>query len=200
MTILYLVRHGVTDHTGHRLSGRIPGLHLSEEGVAEAEAAARLLSKVKLSAVYSSPIERTMETAEVIAKAQGVDVIVREDLTEVDYGKWSNRSFKSVRGTKLWTTVQRWPSSARFPSGESIREVQSRALAEIDRIRTDHPRRRVCCVTHAEVIRLILAFYLGIHIDLFQRIVVGPASTTIVNLGDDGPRVLAVNVPAKLEL
>jgi probable phosphomutase (TIGR03848 family) len=199
MTIFYLVRHGVTAHTGQRLSGRRAGLHLSEKGIAEAQAAARSLSRVKFGAVYSSPIERTLETAEIIAREHGLKVIVHDELSEVDYGTWTNRSFKALSRTKLWTQVQQWPSGARFPSGESLWEVQQRALVSLDRIRSEHPGRPVCCVTHAEVIRLVVAYYLGVHIDLFQRIIVGPASTTIVSVGDDGPKVLAVNLPVKDE-
>jgi probable phosphomutase (TIGR03848 family) len=196
MTTFYLVRHGVTSHTGNRLSGRLDGIHLSEEGVAEAEAAAEMLAAVRFRSVYSSPIDRTLETARIIAARQGLEVDVRDGLLEVDYGTWTNRSFKSVARTKLWSQVQRWPSGARFPSGESLREVQQRALDELDSIRSRHPRGTVCCVTHADVIRLVIADYLGIHLDLFQRIMVGPASTTVVSVGDDGPRVVAVNLPA----
>jgi probable phosphoglycerate mutase len=196
MTTFYMVRHGVTSHTGHRLSGRLDGIHLSEQGIAEAEAAAEMLAHVKFRAVYSSPIDRTLETARIIAARQGLEVEVRDGLLEVDYGTWTNRSFKAVARTKLWSQVQRWPSGARFPSGESLREVQQRSLDELDRIRSDHPRATVCCVTHADVIRLVLADYLGIHLDLFQRIIVGPASITVVSVGDDGPRIVAVNLLA----
>ena len=199
MTTFYLVRHGVTSHTAHRLSGRLEGVHLSKEGIAEAEAAAHSLEAVKFRAVFSSPIDRTLETARIIAARQGLEVEVRDGLMEVDYGTWTNRSYKAVARTKLWSKVQRWPSGARFPAGESLREVQQRALNELDTIRSEHPRGIVCCVTHAEVIRLVLADYLGIHMDMFQRIVVGPASTTVVTVGDDGPRVVAVNVPPRLE-
>jgi probable phosphoglycerate mutase len=196
MTTFYLVRHGVTPHTGHRLSGRVDGIHLTEQGIAEAEAAAEMLAAVKFRAVYSSPIDRTLETAKIIAARHGLEVEVSDGLLEVDYGEWTNRSFKSVARTKLWSQVQRWPSGAKFPAGESLREVQQRALDDLDRIRARHPRSTVCCVTHADVIRLVLADYLGIHLDLFQRIMVGPASTTVVSVGDDGPRVVAVNLLA----
>jgi probable phosphomutase (TIGR03848 family) len=196
MTTFYLVRHGVTSHTGHRLSGRLDGIHLTEQGIAEAEAAADMLAAVKFRAVYSSPIDRSLETARIIGARHGLEVEVTDGLLEVDYGTWTNRSFKAVARTKLWSRVQRWPSGARFPSGESLREVQQRALDELDRIRASHPRATVCCVTHADVIRLVLADYLGIHLDLFQRIMVGPASTTVVSVGDDGPRVVAVNLLA----
>jgi probable phosphomutase (TIGR03848 family) len=193
MTTFYLVRHGLTAHTGSRLSGWASGIHLSEDGVAQAQAVADRLSEVQVTAVYSSPIERSLETARVVAESHGLDVRIRRALGEVRYGRWTNRSFKTLTRTKLWSTVQRWPSGARFPEGETLREVQARAVAEIERLREEHAREHVCCVSHADVIRLIAAHYLGLHIDLFQRLIVGPGSITVVGIENEGPRVLAVN-------
>lgn len=195
MTSFYFVRHGVTAHTPHKLSGWLPGISLSHDGRAEAEAAAASLERVRLHAIFSSPLERTLETAQTIAARQAVDVTVSDGLGEVRYGRWTDRSYKSLRRTKLWDRVQHWPSGARFPDGESLIEVQARALDELERIRADYPRHRVCCVTHADVIRLVVAHYLGVHIDLFQRIVIGPGSITVISVGEDGPKVLGVNVP-----
>lgn len=198
MTTLWLVRHGVTSHTGHKLSGWMPDVHLTEEGRAQAEAAAELLSKIELEAVYSSPIDRTRETAAAIAARQGLPVRTRRNVGEVEYGRWTNRSMKVLARQKLWSVVQRWPSAARFPDGESLREVQSRALAEIEKIAEQHPRGSVCVVSHGDVIKLVLAHYLGVHIDLFQRIVIAPASVSGITLLADGPRVLSMNVSPTL--
>jgi probable phosphomutase (TIGR03848 family) len=193
MTAFFFVRHGVTSHTGHRLSGWMPGIHLSGEGRSQAEAAAEMLGKVKLKAVFSSPIDRTMETARFIADRHGLKLQVSEAMGEVHYGRWTNRSFKSLVRTKLWTTVQRFPSGARFPDGESLREVQARAVEEVERLRVEYPRKAICCVSHADVIKLVAAHYLGMHIDLFQRIEVAPASITVISVADEGPRVHALN-------
>jgi probable phosphomutase (TIGR03848 family) len=193
MTTFYLVRHGLTAHTGSRLSGWTPGIHLTEDGVAQAQAVADRLQEIQLEAVYSSPIERSLETARVVAESHGLDVRIRRALGEVRYGRWTNRSFKTLTRTKLWSTVQRWPSGARFPEGETLREVQARAVAEIERLREEHVREHVCCVSHADVIRLIAAYYLGLHIDLFQRLIVGPGSITVIGIENEGPRVLAIN-------
>lgn len=195
MTVFYLVRHGVTAHTGHKLTGWMPGVHLTELGRAQAEAAAESLSRVKLAAVYSSPIDRTMETAAPIARVQGLRVHRRKGLGEVEFGKWTNRTFKTLRKTKLWARVQLFPSGVRFPEGETFVEVQRRAVEELERLREAHPNEAICCVSHADVIKLIAAHYLGVHIDLFQRMDVGPASTTVIALGEHGPRVVSVNVP-----
>ncbi|MDQ3982483.1 MAG: histidine phosphatase family protein, partial [Actinomycetota bacterium] len=111
-----------------------------------------------------------------------------------EYGKWTNRSFKVLSRQKLWGLVQRWPSAVRFPDGENLREVQSRALGEIEKIADAHPGGMACIVSHADVIKLVLAHYLGVHIDLFQRIVIAPGSVSGVRLTSDGPFVLSVNV------
>jgi probable phosphomutase (TIGR03848 family) len=193
MTTVYCVRHAVTDHTGERLSGWMPDIHLSEQGRAQAQDVADRLAKAPFKAVYSSPIERTLETAEQIARPHNLRVIVREGLGEVHYGRWTNRSFKSLRRTKLWEVVQRWPSAARFPGGESIRELQARAVSEVEVIAEAHKRAAVCVVSHADVIRVILAHYLGVHLDLFQRIEISPASVSVIHIGQFGPRVLGIN-------
>jgi probable phosphomutase (TIGR03848 family) len=196
MTTFFFVRHAVTAHTGHKLSGWTPDVHLSEEGRTQAEGLAQYLGEVPFRAVYSSPIERTMETARPIAERHRLDVNEAAALGEVRFGRWTNRSFKTLVRTKLWATVQRWPSGARFPGGETLREVQARAVEEVESLRGRHPKRAVCCVSHADVIKLVAAHYLGLHIDLFQRIDIGPASVTVVSVSDFGPRVLALNARA----
>ena len=202
MTTLYLVRHAVTEHTGKKLSGWMEGISLTEQGREQAEAVAESLAGVPFEAIYSSPIARTLETATVIADRHDLRVKTKRDLGEVEYGGWTNRPLRSLMRTKLWTTVQRWPSSARFPDGESIREVQVRALAEVEKIAEAHPKGTVCCVSHGDVIKLIVAHHLGVHIDLYQRIVIAPASVSVVSLTERGPAILSLNsmpmsIPAK---
>jgi probable phosphomutase (TIGR03848 family) len=195
VTTFFLVRHGVTSHTGRKLTGWLPGVHLNDVGRAQAEAVAEMLAKIKFAAVYSSPIDRTMETALPIARRQDLRVQKRRSLGEVEFGKWTNRTFRTLRNTKLWARVQRHPSGVRFPEGESFLEVQRRAVEELEALREIHLKDAVCCVSHADVIKLITAHYIGAHIDLFQRIDIGPASTTVIATGESGPRVLSVNVP-----
>lgn len=194
MTIFYFVRHGVTSHTGHKLTGWMEGVPLTEEGRSQAEAAAEKLAKVKFAAIYSSPIDRCYETAEIVAaRHPKLELMENEAIGEVRYGKWTNRSLKSLAKTKQWTTVQHWPSAMRFPEGETLREVQMRSVDEVERLKAAHPKSKVCCVSHADVIKLVFAHYLGVHIDLYQRIVIGPASVSVVGLGTTGPAVLAIN-------
>lgn len=193
MTTFFLVRHAVTSDTGHRLTGWTEGVGLTDEGRKQAEIAASGLAHVAFDAIYSSPIDRTMETARAIAEPHGMRVRSAKGLGEVHYGGWTNRSLKSLMRTKLWDTVQRFPSAARFPDGESVREVQARAITEIERIAAEHPKGKVCCVSHGDVIKLIAAHFLGVHIDLYQRIVIGPASVSVISLTSHGPHILALN-------
>ena len=195
MTVFYLVRHGVTSHTGHKLSGWMPDIHLTDAGRRQAEAAAESLSKAPFKAVYASPITRCAETARIIASRHRLRVRTRDDLGEVEYGSWTNKSLKVVARTKLWSKVQRWPAGARIPEGESFVEVQTRAVEAIEDLRTKHRKDQICVVSHGDVIRLLAAHYMGIHLDLFQRIVVSPGSITVLSVGDSGPGMFALNAP-----
>ena len=194
MTTFYLVRHGVTSHTGHKLTGWMEGVGLTPEGRAQAEGAAELLAGVPLRAIYSSPIDRCWETAEIVAaRHPKVEPEATEEIGEVRYGRWTGRPLKALAKTKLWEVVQGFPSGMTFPEGETLRAVQSRAVDQIEALRADHPKASVCCVTHADVIKLVLAHYLGVHIDLYQRIAVAPASVSAFSVTDKGPYVLGMN-------
>jgi probable phosphomutase (TIGR03848 family) len=191
--LLLLVRHALTPQTGRLLTGWLPGHSLSEEGRRQAEALAERLGRLPLDAVYASPLERTVETARPLAAAAGVRVRVREGIGEVRYGDWEGRPLRALARTRLWRELQARPSAVRFPGGEALPETQARAVATVEEIRAAHPRGRVAAVTHADVIRLVLAHYAGIHIDLYQRLAIAPASVSALWLGDGGPRVLKVN-------
>ncbi len=196
MTTFYLIRHGENDYIGkgHRLAGWLPGVHLNDRGRAQATALAQYFSKVRLRGIYSSPLERTMETAEPIAKAKGLPVEKREGLGEIGYGRWEGQTLKTLSKRKLWPMIQNTPSLARFPDGESFVEAQNRVVSEIENLRSIHksPKASIACVSHADVIKLIIAHYLGLPLDLFQRIVVMPASVSILQI-DQTPRLIVLN-------
>ncbi len=198
--ILLLIRHALTGQTGKRLYGRTPGVHLSARGRAQAERLAEHLAPVRLQALYSSPMERCVETAREIARGRRLRVRILRDLDEVDYGRWAGRSFKALAGTRLWRRLRWAPSSARFPDGETLREVQHRAVDALEGVAERHPRGAVALVTHGDVVRLALAHYAGIPIDLFQRLEVAAASVSAVALPGDGPpRILRMNDTGALD-
>jgi probable phosphoglycerate mutase len=193
VTTLLLVRHGHTDAAGKRLTGWAPGVHLNERGRAEAVALVERLDGVRTDAIYSSPLERCRETAAPLAKARGLKVRTRRGLIEVGYGDWSGRAITQLRRTKLWRQVMLSPSNLRFPGGESMLEVQTRAVEAAFAIAGFHPRGTVVAVSHADVIRLLVAHLIGLHADHLHRLAIDTTSVTAVTLGDGAPRLLRMN-------
>jgi probable phosphomutase (TIGR03848 family) len=200
MAVLVLVRHAVTDQTGKRLYGRRPGIHLSARGRDQSEEVARRLAGQPIAAVYSSPLERCMETAEPIADALGIHVRSEPGLLETDMGTWTGKTFGQVRRARLWSRILAVPSSAPFPEGESLAAVQARAVAAVEAIGRRHQSRPAVVVSHGDPIRLVLAHYAGLHLDLFQRLEVAPASVSVVGTGEHGPRLLRLNDTGLLDL
>lgn len=197
MTALLLVRHATTAATGKRLGGRTTA-SLDEAGRQQAEQAAARLSDVPLKAVYASPLPRTRETAEIVAAPHRLAVRDCEGVIEVDYGDWTDRPLGQVARTKRWPVIQQRPSRVTFPGGESIRGAQARAVDALEEIAAAHPRHTVAVVSHADVIKVAVAHFLGQPLDCFQRLQVGPTSVTwlqlspdatpmLLRLGDDGP-------------
>lgn len=194
MSRLLLIRHAPTAETGLRLTGRLPGVSLGEAGTEAARRVAERLSALRLAAVYSSPIERTWETAVEVARPHRLEPLSHDGLLEVDFGSWSGRTLRSLARLKAWRTVQLSPSRVTYPGGEAVTHAQARAVAACEDIAHRHRRSTVGVVTHADVIRLALAHYLGQPLDLFQRLGVAPASVSVVDLPAEGPpRVAAIN-------
>ena len=193
-TVVLLVRHGLTPTTGVMLPGRAPGLHLSDEGRRQAAAAAERIARLgAVEAVYASPLERARETAAPIARSRGLPVRIERELAEVDVGAWTGRSLKWVRRQPEWRGVQRHPSAFRFPDGEALTEMQTRVTSALARLVLRHPGATIVAVSHADPIKAAVAYALGVPLDLFQRIVIGTASITVIAYGPDGPLVLGVN-------
>lgn len=201
MTTIMLIRHAENDFvkTG-RLAGWTPGVHLNEHGKLQAEALGQRLADVPIKQLYSSPLERTVETAQAIQQHQPhLTIQHNTEIGEVRYGDWEGKSIASLSTRKMWQVVQEYPSRAVFPNGETMRGVQTRAVNEIERLVTKHPREMVAIVSHADLIKMVLAHYLGMHLDVFQRIVVSPASISIMNLGHSRPFVAVMNDTAHLK-
>lgn len=198
-TRLVLVRHAVTAHTGPLLSGRTPGVPLSEHGIGQAEATAQRLAKLPVAAVYASPIERTAATAERIAARHDLEVQLLPGVIEADYGAWTGGRLAELARTDVWKVVQVAPSRARFPDGESIREMQARTVGALDEVVAAHPHRTVVVVSHADPIKSAIAHYTGMHLDLFQRVHVSPASVTVLDFHTYGVVMLKYNDTGDLD-
>lgn len=193
-TIVLLVRHGENNWTdSQKLAGRTPGVHLNEYGQQQAEALGKRLAGTKLSAVYASPLERTVETAQAIAKHQKLEIQKRPGLLEVDYGDWTGEAIKKLSKTKSWPIIQFYPSGASFPNGETMYGMQARFIQEINHLVAKHNGETIAVVGHADLIKAAVAHYLGVHLDLFQRIAISTGSITTISFTGMGPRILAVN-------
>lgn len=194
-TLVLLVRHGRTATTGKVLPGRAKGLHLADVGTQQAERAAERLAELeRVDALYTSPLERARETAAPIGKALGIRPKVDRGLLEADFGEWTGAELKTLMKLPEWSTVQRAPSTFRFPGGESFAEMQHRIVGALDRLRAAHPGGTIVCVSHADPIKAAVAHALGTHLDLFQRIVVSTCSISALAWPAGGaPIALTVN-------
>lgn len=195
MTELLLIRHAVNDwvNTG-RLAGWTPGVHLNADGRSQAAALGERLATVSLTAIYSSPLERTRETADAIAAHHTkLTVQTLDGIGEIQFGRWQGSKLSKLRKEPMWQLVQQVPSRAQFPGGETFREAQARAIDALEGLAARHPKGRVIAVSHSDVIKLIVAHYLGAPLDMFQRIQISPASVSIIYLGTDRPYVACVN-------
>jgi len=196
-TLMLLVRHGQTPTTGKVLPGRTPGLHLSEHGQSQAEQVAERLAELPVTAVYSSPMERTRQTAEPTAERFGLPVVEEPGLIEGDFGDWTGAKLTDLMKLPAWCKVQRRPDTFRFPNGESFKEILDRMTTTITTLRDQHPGGVVACFSHADPIRVAVADALGTPLRKFQRISIGPCSVSALayrtDASDSDPMVLTVN-------
>ena len=191
MTLLLLIRHADNDERKIRLVGRMPGVHLNQQGREQAEQLARLLAKMPIQAVFSSPLERAMETAQPLAEALNLPVQPIPDLLEIDYGHWQGRTFKQIRRSKFWRSVGEDPAGVSFPGGESFLTAQRRAVTALDRLAQGMDM--IAAFTHADIILLTLAYYLNMPLKDFHRLEIQPASLSVVELKDGKVRILHIN-------
>jgi len=199
VTLLLLIRHGTNDWVHGRLAGWTPGVHLNDEGRAQAAALAERLAFLPIDAIYTSPLDRTVETAQAIAGPRNMPLRLIEGLGEVKYGEWQGAELKELYKHELWPGVQFYPSGTRFPGGETLGEAQVRMVATLDALRAQHPKGIIAVVSHADIIKLAIAYYAGLHVDLFQRLEIMPCSLTALAFTRMGPRLLAYNHVGGLE-
>jgi probable phosphomutase (TIGR03848 family) len=202
MPTILLIRHGETDFVKkHRLAGRMPGIPLNKTGKVQAEAVAQFLKDEPIKTVYSSPIERAWQTAEPIARALNLEVITREGLIETEIGEWQNEPVKPLSKKKIWRVVQMAPSVFRFPGGEAFAETQFRITQELLALSAMHePKENIVCVSHADPIKLAIAYFLGLPMDHFQRIQISTASISILHFHEFGAHIGALNLNADRSL
>jgi probable phosphomutase (TIGR03848 family) len=195
MPTLFLIRHGENDYVGKRLSGRIPGVHLNEKGRLQAAHLAEIFGSLPLIAIYSSPLERAVETAQPLADVLGLPIQTHPGLLEMDYGEWQGLTIKQMSRRKLFKTVQAAPSQVRIPGGESFSEVQQRAVSAVAQITAALAEKEIAvCFSHADVIKLIVAHILQMPLDAFQRLALGTASITTLVFEEQKTYLINYNV------
>ncbi|MFD2245332.1 histidine phosphatase family protein [Pontibacter ruber] len=193
MTKLMLIRHATTDSVGKRFSGRTGSVHLNEEGKAQAEKLAQRLAHMPVKAIYSSPLERTVETAEPLARQLNIPTTIDEDFLELNFGEWTNRTFEELSGDPLFQRFNSFRSHTRIPGGELMLEAQTRIVTGLHKLCERHPHETIAVVSHADIIKAAVAYYAGVHLDMFQRIEISPASVSIIDVYDENARLLLIN-------
>jgi probable phosphomutase (TIGR03848 family) len=193
MTTFALIRHASHGLVGRAIVGRARGVPLSPEGLRQAEALAERLAASSIQALYSSPLERARATAAPLAARLGLEVQIADELDEIDYGAWTNRSLAELHDLEEWRRFNVFRSGTRIPGGENMVEVQGRMLRLVERLCSAHPDGTIALISHGDVIKATLAYYLGAPLDLFQRIEISPASVSIVRTERYRPEVLLIN-------
>jgi probable phosphomutase (TIGR03848 family) len=195
MPIFLLIRHGETDFNKKmHIAGRLPDVHINQIGQQQAQSLANELASVPIKAIYSSPLERALETAEPLAKALKLEVISLPGLLETDCGEWQGQSIKKLRRLKIWQSVQQRPSQFHFPGGEWIGACQHRMVQVIESLRSTHsPQDLLACFSHADPIKQAIAYYLGLPLDNFQRLSIDTASITALQVTESGSRLIMLN-------
>ena len=195
MPTLLLIRHGDNDYLkANRLPGHRPGIHLNQHGLEQAAELARSLSKLPIQAVYSSPLERAVETAEPLARSLHLAIQLRPGLMDPEVGQWEGRSWKVLRRTNLWKVIQQTPSQFQFPGGETFVQVQERVVTALDSIVRSHAEELVAVFFHADPIMLAVAYYIGLPLDDFQHLTAFAGSVSILKFTSSSVKLLALNL------
>ncbi|MFL5334601.1 MAG: histidine phosphatase family protein [Geminicoccaceae bacterium] len=189
MTSFYLVRHGAHVLQDQVLVGRSPGIELSDAGRRQVEALARYFRTIPLDVVRSGPLHRARTTADALT----AEVEVDDAMDEIDYGEWTGRDPAELGADPAWRAWNAQRGAARVPAGESMQEVQNRAVGAVQRLRRELRDAKVALVTHGDVLRAILVFYLGMPLDLLGRLTVDPGSVSHLVVQPWGPTLVELN-------
>jgi broad specificity phosphatase PhoE len=194
VTNFLFIRHGAHDYLGRAIAGNKAGVHLNERGREQAAHLPHKLSLLPIDAIYSGPLERVRETAESLAAARGLPLQFADEFTEINFGEWVDRAFTDLSAEQLWGHYNSFRSCTTAPGGELMLEVQARVMRKLTQLRGQHEF--VVIVTHGDVIRATFAHFLGVHVDLFLRMEIDPASLNLLELGDNFVRVRLLNSPS----
>lgn len=191
-TTFLLIRHGNID-MADRIPGRLKGVHLSDEGRRQAVRIVDYLENVPVHAIYASPLDRTIETADPLARDRGIGIQPRESLAEIDFGDWTGKSFDELESDFGWKQFHFFRNGCVIPGGEQMIQVQTRMVGEMERLCGDHPEQVVALVSHHDPIKSVLAYHLGVSLDMFLRITVSTGSVSAVQVSDGGSDVRFIN-------
>jgi broad specificity phosphatase PhoE len=197
MTVFHLLRHGERA-SGRVLAGRMPGIGLTERGRDDVSAVAERLAADGIAAIYSSPLQRTRESAEIVAARLGLPIVFRDELIELDFGEWTGKTFDEIRTDPRWPSWNTRRSLSTIPGGETMREVQRRVVEALLEIHQMHLDDAVLVVSHGDVIRAALLFALGMPLDFYNRIEVAQGSVSTVRIDTGGVRVISINERPRL--
>lgn len=193
MTTFFLIRHASCGGLGQTLWGRTPGVYLNDKGKVEAKRLADRFNGMTLEAIYSSPLERAMQTAETLARSMNLEIKKSSALNEIDFGEWTGKTFETLARDERWRLFNSHRSMAMVPGGESFLDVQNRIVSALASLSHEHGNARLAIVSHADVIRAAVAYFAATPIDLIERFEISPCSVTVVALNEDSATLLTVN-------
>ena len=200
MTKFLLIRHATTNAVGKSLSGRKPAVHLNDQGISQANDLAASLASSKLSAVYTSPLERAMQTAAPIAERLRLTPQIEEGLQELDFGDWTDKSFDVLASDQQFSRFNTFRSGTRIPGGEMMLEAQTRIVRTMQALSKKHAEETIALVSHSDLIKAALSYYAGIPLDMMQRLEISPASLSILDLYPDFASLQMLNFTGELQL
>ena len=199
MTTFFLIRHASCSGLGRTLWGRTPGISLNEKGKVQAQRLADRFRDVKLQAIHSSPLERAVETAEMIARAKNLEVKKNPEFHEINFGDWTGKSFDVLSSDECWRRFNRSRSATRIPGGESFLEVQTRIVRELDTLSLQFGSANIAVVSHADVIKAAVGYFSATPIDMLHRLEISPCSVSVIAMDNDTSHLLTINNTCDLD-
>ncbi len=198
MTTFFLIRHAACGGLGQKLWGRTPGICLNEKGEMQAQHLAERFKNIKLDALYSSPLERALQTADVVARNMKLEVRKSAAANEINFGEWTGKTFDELSNDGQWRRFNSHRSMTKIPGGESFLEVQNRIVKEIEELAAQHGKGQVAIVSHADVIRAAVAYFAATPIDMILRFEISPCSVSVLAVNDDNATLLTINSTSDL--